>query len=64
MAKLVQKLSNQRDIEIDYRVVKGANHLFTDRLDKLGAHVDAYLAESLTAQRPGRAREREKTAAR
>ena len=58
VAKLVQKLSNQRDIEIDYRIVKGANHLFTDRLDKLGTHVDTYLTESLASPRSGRARER------
>jgi alpha/beta superfamily hydrolase len=45
--KLAEKLGRQRDISIDYRVVKGANHFFTDRLDKLGQHVDEYIAAAL-----------------
>src|ERR1700745_2456035 len=37
--KLSEKLGKQRDIEVDYRVIKGANHFFTDRMDKLDANV-------------------------
>ncbi|MDX1710348.1 MAG: alpha/beta hydrolase [Rhodovibrionaceae bacterium] len=47
--KLVQKLSAQRDIDIDYRVVKGANHFFTNQLDELSGHVEDYLGKSLGA---------------
>ncbi len=43
VAKLVNKLSQQRDIAIDYRVIDGANHFFTQREDELGRHVDDYL---------------------
>ena len=50
--KLVQKLSHQRDIEIDYRVLPGANHFFHDRIDQLASEVDDYLA---TMMRPRRA---------
>jgi alpha/beta superfamily hydrolase len=43
VAKLVRKLSSQRDISIDYRVVPGADHFFHDRLDVLTEHTDDYL---------------------
>src|SRR5205807_7634908 len=42
--KLVNKLSHQRDIKIDYRVVKGADHFFQSHMDELNAHVDSYIA--------------------
>jgi hypothetical protein len=41
--KLVNKLSQQRDITIDYRVIKGANHFFTNGMDQLVHHVDDYI---------------------
>jgi uncharacterized protein len=40
--KLSEKLAKQRDIKVDYRVMKGANHFFADRLDKLEAMVGEY----------------------
>ena len=49
VAKLVQKLSNQRDIKIDYKIIKGANHFFTDHLDQLKNVVDEYLNRVLPA---------------
>ncbi|MBL8697679.1 MAG: alpha/beta hydrolase [Alphaproteobacteria bacterium] len=45
--KLTEKLSKQKDIVIDYRVVKGANHFFTDRLDKLASAATEYLAAAI-----------------
>jgi alpha/beta superfamily hydrolase len=49
--KLVHKLSHQRDIKIDYQVVKGANHFFTDKMEELETavsnHLDANLARTL-----------------
>src|SRR5258708_24546269 len=35
VAKLVQKLSNQRDIHIDYNLIKGATHFFQEHLDQV-----------------------------
>ena len=49
--KLVQKLSHQRDIDIDYRVIRGATHFFHDRLDALNDESDDYLNKAL---RPAR----------
>jgi alpha/beta superfamily hydrolase len=42
--KLVNKLSHQRDIKIDYRIVKGADHFFQSHMDELTTHVDSYIA--------------------
>jgi uncharacterized protein len=65
--KLAEKLGKQRDIEVDYRVIKGANHFFTDRMDKLDGLVEDYV-ETAMAPPPAKptkpaTREKEKTAA-
>jgi alpha/beta superfamily hydrolase len=41
--KLVEKLSNQRDIQIDYRVIAGANHFFVDQIETLAGNVEDYI---------------------
>lgn len=41
--KLVQKLRAQKGIDIDYRVIDGANHFFNDQVDILTAHVHDHL---------------------
>lgn len=47
VAKLVSKLSNQRDIKIDYRLIPGANHFFVDHMDQMVGAVDAYLTANV-----------------
>lgn len=47
VAKLVQKLSQQRGIHIDYRLVPGASHFFNDHLAELTAEVENYLDQAL-----------------
>jgi len=42
--KLVNKLSHQRDIKIDYRIVKGADHFFQSHMEELTAHAESYIA--------------------
>ena len=55
VAKLAQKLSNQRGISIDYRVIPGANHFFHNHIDDLVAAVTDYLAKAPSlANRPVR----------
>jgi uncharacterized protein len=44
--KLSEKLGKQRDIHIDYRIIKGANHFFTGKLDKLEAMAEDYIENS------------------
>jgi alpha/beta superfamily hydrolase len=48
--KLIHKLSNQRDIRIDYRLIPGANHFFQTHLEALNAEIEDYLDNVL--QRP------------
>ena len=43
--KLINKLMHQRDITIDFRLVKGADHFFQNRLSELDAEVEAYLTK-------------------
>ena len=48
VAKLATKLAHQRDITVDYKLLKGANHFFTDKLDELNATVGQYLDKALS----------------
>ena len=56
VAKLVQKLSNQRDIKIDYKLLKGATHFFNEHLGGLRDVVDEYLERVLPAASTGNAK--------
>jgi len=51
VSKLVHKLQHQRGIGIDYRVIPGASHFFTDHLTNVIDHVEDYLDLALH-QRP------------
>jgi uncharacterized protein len=42
--KLIHKLMHQRDIQIDHRVIAGADHFFSGQLEELGAIVEEYVA--------------------
>ena len=46
--KLVEKLSAQRGIQIDYTLLPGADHFFTGKLDEMMGVVDAYLDDNLS----------------
>jgi alpha/beta superfamily hydrolase len=45
--KLVEKLSAQKNIEIDYRIVDKCDHYFSEHLDTLVKHVEGYLDKRL-----------------
>ena len=45
--KLANKLKSQKNITIDYEVVKGCDHFFGDHMDELTKIIDAYLDKSL-----------------
>lgn len=51
VAKLVNKLSSQRGVKIDYRIISGATHFFTEHLDELATAVEDHLDMALY-QRP------------
>ena len=48
---LVDKIAAQRGIEIDYRIIKGADHFFNEQLDELSSHLSDYLDYALTQPR-------------
>ncbi|MBP7337642.1 alpha/beta hydrolase [Niveispirillum sp.] len=48
VTRLVNKLSAQKDIKIDYRRLEGANHFFNEKSEELGRMVDDYLDVALT----------------
>ena len=56
VAKLVEKLSRQKNTEIDYQVIMGADHFFRNRMDELNLHLDAYIKQRVyrDASRPKR----------
>ena len=56
--KLVARLSLQKDITVESRTIKGANHFFHDSLDKLAVDVDKYVAKCLLNP-PGRGDEQQ-----
>ena len=47
--KLVDKLSNQRDIEITYKIIENANHFFGNEMEQLTATVEDYVRQSAPA---------------
>ena len=46
--KLAAKLKSQKNITVDYEVVKGGDHFFGDHMDQLNKVVEAYLDKALT----------------
>ena len=49
VAKLVEKLRGQRNLDIDYRTIAGADHFFHDRLDELDKVLDDYISKIVIA---------------
>ncbi len=45
--KLTEKVSSQKNITIDYRVIEGGDHFFADHMDVLNGHIDDYLDKVL-----------------
>jgi hypothetical protein len=55
VAKLVQRLQNQRQIEVDYRVIKGANHFFEDKIDVLQSTMSNYMQRAMQPKKAANA---------
>ncbi|MFQ5972131.1 MAG: alpha/beta hydrolase [Alphaproteobacteria bacterium] len=43
VGQLVSRLARQKDVVIDYRVIEGADHFYTDQIERLVDHAEAYL---------------------
>ncbi len=46
--KLAQKLKSQKNITVDYEVIKGSDHFFSEHMPKLVKSIGNYLDKSLT----------------
>lgn len=44
---LVEKLSRQRNADVEYQVVHGADHFFRTTMDEMNGHLDHYIASKL-----------------
>ncbi len=42
--KLIEKLSSQRGVEIDYHLVEGADHFFNNHLETISGHLTDYVS--------------------
>jgi alpha/beta superfamily hydrolase len=49
VTRLVHRLSTQRDVEIDYRILAGANHFFDGELAVIGQSVKDYVSARISA---------------
>ncbi|MDP6260262.1 MAG: alpha/beta hydrolase [Rhodospirillales bacterium] len=49
--KLAQKLNAQKNIEIDFTLIKGADHFYKDKIDNLNKEICRYLDESLSPEK-------------
>src|SRR5271167_2099820 len=47
VAKLAERLSNQRGITVTHKLIPGANHFFDDKLEDLSEAVDAYVGRAM-----------------
>jgi alpha/beta superfamily hydrolase len=52
VTKLVHRLSSQRNVEIDFRVVDGANHFFNGELAAVTQSVKDYVSGRIAADAP------------
>ena len=53
LKKLVDRLSNQRGIKIDFANIAGANHVYSDHMDEMIGAVDRYLDRVLQPEMAG-----------
>jgi uncharacterized protein len=51
VSDFVEKLSKQRNANIEYHLIHGADHFFRTTMDELNAHLDSYITERLEAMR-------------
>jgi len=48
--KLAQKLKSQKNITIDFRVIKGADHFYQNRMEELKKAIETYVDQALKEQ--------------
>lgn len=48
VSKLANKLNNQRNIDVDYKVIGGADHFFRNHMESLADTVDSYIRDNIS----------------
>jgi len=51
VSDLSEKLNSQRGIDVDYRVVGGADHFFRDKIEDMNEHLEDYISSNMEAIR-------------
>ena len=51
-AAAIKKISKQKNVEIDYHTIKGADHFFRIRMNELNNCINDYIIERLDASKP------------
>jgi len=51
VAKLVEKLNTQKGVRVDYRILRGADHVFADHAGEIAAAVEDYVTKVLAPSR-------------
>jgi hypothetical protein len=46
-SELSRKLSSQKNVEVDYKLIGGADHFFRGTLEELNEYADAYIQENI-----------------
>jgi len=59
--KLAQKLDGQKNISVDFSLIKGADHFYQDRFDVLTTEVGSYLDKSLSPDKKEPAKPKKRT---
>ena len=49
---LAEKLSHQREITIDYRIIEGADHFFNTRVNEMTEQIEDYLDQVIIGVNP------------
>jgi len=52
VTKLATKLSNQKNVKLDFRVINGADHFFRNHMDQLVTNLDEYISSHV--KEPGK----------
>lgn len=52
VSEFVDKISKQKNADVEYQVVFGADHFFRDKLNDLSDTISSYLIERMTNSRP------------
>ncbi len=56
VAALADRLSKQRNSDIRYTMIEGADHFFRDKIDLMNSHINEFLQEKNSAYKPLQAR--------